>query len=82
MLCINSLNVAWVCAGDNKNYGEIYLCIAVEYLHFVATDRRLGSCLVCNYDVKTVMQLLPMDEDHEAVSIVSVGYVAPDFSHP
>ena len=78
VLCFKDVNGCWVRPDDGKPHGDIDLGIAVEHLCLAAADRGLGSCWVCNYDVEAVKRLFPV-EGYEAVAIVPIGHIAPDF---
>lgn len=81
ILCMKNENDCWVRKEDNKPHADIDLGIAVEHLCLAATDRGLGSCWVCNFEVATTKRLFPVDS-FEPVAIVPIGHIAPDCPHP
>lgn len=81
ILCYMNENDCWVRKEDNKPHASIDLGIAVEHLCLAATDRGLGSCWVCNFEVATIKRLFPVD-GFEPVAIVPIGHSAPDCPHP
>ena len=81
IICLKSADKGWVRADDGKAHADIDLAIATEHLCLAAADRGLGTCWVCNYDVKR------MDEEFrfpgfEPVAIIPIGHVAPDCMRP
>lgn len=81
VLCMKSCTGSWVRPDDDKSHGDIDLGIAIEHLTLAATDRGLGTCWVCNYDVEAVKRLFPV-EGFEAVAIIPIGHIAEDCPHP
>ena len=80
-LCMMAPNDCWVRKEDNKSHADIDLGIAIEHLCLAATDRGLGTCWVCNFEVETTKRLFPV-EGFEPVAIVPIGHIAPDCPHP
>lgn len=81
VLCLKDVDGCWVRQEDGKAHGDVDLGIAVEHLCLAATDRGLGSCWVCNFDVAATKRLFPVD-GFEPVAIVPIGHIAPDCPHP
>ncbi len=81
VLCMKDVNGCWVRQEDGKPHGDIDLGIAVEHLCLAATDRGLGSCWVCNFNVALTKELFYID-GFEPVAIVPIGHAAPDCPHP
>lgn len=81
ILCMMAPNDCWVRKEDNKSHADIDLGIAIEHLCLAATDRGLGTCWVCNFEVETTKRLFPV-ESFEPVAIVPIGHIAPDCPHP
>ncbi|MDO4994971.1 MAG: nitroreductase family protein [Bacteroidales bacterium] len=71
----------WVRGCDGKPHGDIDVAIATEHLCLAATERGLGTCWVCNFDVDKMRELFPYD-GYEAVVIIPIGHIAPDCPHP
>lgn len=68
----------WVRPADGKAHGDVDVAIAVEHLCLAATERGLGSCWVCNYDVKRMAELFPEGKEWETVALIPLGHVAED----
>lgn len=81
ILCMKNGSDCWVRKEDNKPHADIDLGIAVEHLCLAATDRGLGSCWVCNFNVAETKRLFPAD-GFEPVAIVPIGHIAPDCPRP
>ena len=65
---------------DDKKHGDVDVSIATEHLCLAATERGLGTCWVCNYDISVMKELFPSD-DFETVAIIPIGHVAADCPH-
>lgn len=71
----------WVRGCDGKPHGDIDVAIATEHLCLAATERGLGTCWVCNFDVDKMHELFHYD-DYEPVVIIPIGHIAPDCPRP
>ena len=74
---MRNVNENWVRRYDGKPHGDIDVAIATEHLCLAATERGLGTCWVCNYDIEKMQQLFPR-EGYEAVVIIPIGHIADD----
>ena len=70
----------WVRKFDGKMHGDVDVSIATEHLCLAASDRGLGTCWVCNYDVAKIKEYFPV-EGFEAVAIIPIGHIAEDCPH-
>lgn len=70
-------DVEWV-RSDSKRHGDIDIAIAAEHICLAATELRLGSCWVCNFDAKLCHKLLNLPETEEAVVLIPIGKAAVD----
>lgn len=81
VLCLKDTGGCWIRQEDGKPHGDIDLAIAIEHMCLAATERGLGTCWVCNFDVAATKRLFPV-EGHEAVAIIPLGHIAPDCPRP
>ncbi len=65
----------WV-RSDGKHHGDIDIAIAVEHLCLAATEQRLGSCWVCNFDAALCKELFQLPDYEEPAVIIPIGYPA------
>ena len=79
VICENDMSKCWVRKVDGKQHGDIDVAIAAEHLCLAATERGLGTCWVCNFDVERVKQQF-CAEGFEPVVILPIGHIAPDCS--
>ena len=64
---------------DGKDHCDVDIAIAAEHLILEATDLGLGSCWVCNFDVRKCKLALNIEADEEEPCvIVPVGYPADE----
>ena len=68
----------WVRKCDEKPHGDVDVAIAVEHLCLAATERNLGTCWICNFDVKRLEALFPQPDNLIPVAIVPIGHIAQD----
>ena len=71
---------SWKRAADNKDYGNIDVAIAVTHLMLKATELGLGTCWVCNFDAKLLIDALNLDKALEPVAIIPIGYPSENVS--
>ena len=80
IICMKNPEENWIRKDDEKPHGDIDLAIAIEHLCIAATERNLGTCWVCNYDVAKIKEYFPV-EGFEAVAIIPIGHIAEDCPH-
>ena len=56
IICMKNPEENWIRKDDEKPHGDIDLAIAIEHLCLAATERNLGTCWVCNYDVAKIKE--------------------------
>ncbi len=71
---------SWKRSSDLKDSADIDISIAVDHMTLMATQLGLGTCWVCNFDVKKCSQILELPEHIEPVVFVPLGY--PDIEIP
>lgn len=67
----------WIRKEDNKQHGDIDVAIATEHLCLAATERGLGSCWVCNFNVAKLKETFPYT-GFEPIAIIPIGHIADD----
>ena len=71
---------SWKRAADNKDHGNIDVAIALTHLMLKATELGLGTCWVCNFDAKILIDALNLDKVLEPVAIIPIGYPSENVS--
>ena len=71
---------SWKRAADNKDHGNIDVAIALTHLMLKATELGLGTCWVCNFDAKILIDALNLDKALEPVAIIPIGYPSENVS--
>lgn len=71
---------SWKRALDNKDSADIDIAIAVDHMTLMATELGLGTCWVCNFDVKNCSKILGLPDHIEPVVLLPLGY--PDIETP
>lgn len=67
---------AWRREEDEKKHADIDAAIATEHICLAASALELGSCWVCNFDVKALQAAFPLGEQWHPVAILPIGYPA------
>lgn len=73
---------AWHRGADNKDHTDIDVSIAIEHICLAATAAGLGSCWVCNFDMKRLREGLNIPEELTPIAIIPLGYPAKDVTTP
>ena len=66
---------AWV-RGDGKNYVDVDVAIAMDYLVLAATDAGLGTCWIGAFDPQAAREVLGLPEGVEPIAFTPLGYPA------
>lgn len=77
VICMREVDSNWIRKEDNKQHGDIDVAIATEHLCLAATERGLGSCWVCNFNVAKLKETFPY-VGFEPVAIIPIGHIADD----
>lgn len=73
VICIDH-NAEWVRPADQKRHGIIDASIITEHICLAAAERGIGTCWVCNFDVKKCAEVLGLPESVEPAVLVPMGY--------
>ncbi len=68
----------WV-RSDGKHHGDIDIAIAVEHLCLAATEQRLSTCWVCNFDAERCKESFGLADNEEAAVLIPLGYPADEW---
>lgn len=63
---------------DGKEHGNIDMAIATEHICLAAAELGLGTCWVCNFDVRLCHQVLSLPVNEEAAVLIPIGHPAVD----
>lgn len=77
IICMREVEKNWIRQEDNKQHGDIDVAIATEHLCLAATERGLGSCWVCNFNVAKLKETFPYT-GFEPIAIIPIGHIADD----
>ncbi|HAE25150.1 MAG TPA: nitroreductase [Prevotellaceae bacterium] len=70
----------WIRQSDGRPHGIVDLSIAVEHLCLAATEKGLGTCWVCNFDVQKTKELFDLPQNIEPVVLIPIGHPEMDIS--
>lgn len=80
VICCIDHNEEWVRPSDGHTHGIVDVSIAAEHICLAATERGLGSCWVCNFDVALCHELFHLPDSQEAAILIPLGHPASDFA--
>ncbi len=66
-------NLSWKRA-DNKDHCDIDAAIAIDHMTLQAAELGLGTCWICNFDVKKCAEILNLPPHIEPIALVPVAY--------
>jgi nitroreductase len=66
--------VGWHRKSDGKDFTDVDLSIFTEHLVLQATELGLGTCWVCNFDVRLCHELLELPDLVEPLVLLPLGY--------
>jgi nitroreductase len=78
IVAIGDHNKGWHRPTDDKDYTEIDVVIAIDYLMLAATDAGLGTCWVCHFNTEKCADLFNLPQNFEPVALIPVGYPLSD----
>ena len=67
---------SWKRKSDGKDFADVDISIAVDHMILQAAEIGLGSCWVCNFDVKKCSELFHIPGEIEPVVLIPLGYSA------
>ncbi len=67
---------SWHRSSDGKDHADIDAAIAADHITLAATERGLGTCWVCNFDVDKTKEYFGLPDNLEPVAFLPLGYPA------
>ncbi|MBQ4345083.1 MAG: nitroreductase family protein [Muribaculaceae bacterium] len=74
IIACGSNNEAWHRASDGKDHTDVDVSIAIEHICLAATAAGLGTCWVCNFDVKLLRTRFNIPDELTPIAIIPIGY--------
>ncbi|MDR0681410.1 MAG: nitroreductase family protein [Dysgonamonadaceae bacterium] len=78
ILALGDTGRSWKRKADGKDHCDIDVTIAFEHIVLAATEKGLGTCWVCNFDVELCYKLFDLPAGIIPVAITPIGYPAHD----
>ncbi len=70
---------SWKRSSDNKDHLDIDSGIAITHICLAATEKELGTCIVCHFDTTLLHSHFNLPETVEPIAVIPIGYPAePD----
>jgi nitroreductase len=67
---------SWKRSSDEKDYCDVDVAIAATHLTLAAAEQGLGTCWICNFDVRKCVAALSLPKELEPIALIPVGYAA------
>ena len=71
-------SLSWKRKSDGKDFADVDVAIAIDHLVLKATDLGLGTCWVCNFDVKMARKKLRLPDHIEPIALIPLGYTTSE----
>ncbi len=65
---------SWHRSSDGKDHADMDAAIAADHMTLAATERGLGTCWVCNFDVDKTKKYFGLPDHLEPVVFLPLGY--------
>ena len=65
---------SWHRSSDGKDHADIDAAIAADHMTLAATEKGLGTCWVCNFDIKLTKAYFDLPEHLEPIAFLPLGY--------
>ena len=59
---------------EGKDHADIDAAIAADHMTLAAAERGLGTCWVCNFDLRKTLELLRLPDNLEPVAFLPLGH--------
>ncbi len=63
---------------DGKDHADIDTAIAADHMTLAATEKGLGTCWVCNFDIQKTEEYFGLPEHLEPMAFLPLGYPAEE----
>ena len=73
VICCIDHEEEWIRPADSHTHGIVDISIAAEHLCLAATERGLGTCWVCNFDVQKCIELFNLPANLEPAILIPLG---------
>jgi nitroreductase len=74
IVAIGDHDQGWHRPTDGKDYTDMDVTIAIDYLMLAATEIGLGSCWICHFNAEKCASLFNLPSNLEVMAMIPVGY--------
>jgi nitroreductase len=78
LILIADHSKSWHRSEDGKDHADIDIAIAADHMTLAAADKGLGTCWICNFDVRKTKEYFGLPDHLEPVVILPLGYPEVD----
>src|SRR5665647_482477 len=74
IVAIGDHSKGWHRPTDDKDYTDMDVTIAIDYLMLAATEIGLGTCWICHFNAEKCASIFNLPSNLEVIAMVPVGY--------
>jgi nitroreductase len=74
IVAIGDHDKGWHRPTDGKDYTDIDVTIAIDYLMLAATEIGLGTCWICHFNAEKCASIFDLTSNLEVIAMIPVGY--------
>jgi len=78
IVAIGDHNKGWHRPGDDKDYTDMDVAIAIDHLMLAATEIGLGTCWICHFNAEKCAEIFGLSSNLEAIAMIPIGYPSVD----
>ena len=78
IIALGNHKKGWYRSSDGKDFTDVDVTIAIDHLTLAATERGLGTCWICNFDVEKCRKTLNLPDYLEPFALIPIGYPVPE----
>jgi nitroreductase len=74
IVAIGDHDMGWHRPTDGKDYTDMDVTIAIDYLMLGATEIGLGTCWICHFNAEKCAEIFNLPSNLEVIAMIPVGY--------
>jgi len=74
IVAIGDHDKGWHRPTDGKDYTDMDVTIAIDYLMLAATEIGLGTCWICHFNAEKCASIFNLPSNLEVIAMIPVGY--------
>jgi len=74
IVAIGDHDKGWHRPTDGKDYTDMDVTIAIDYLMLAATEIGLGTCWICHFNAEKCAEIFGLSSNLEPIAMIPIGY--------